>query len=627
MPQTSAEPTDAASTPTTRPRPLPITVGSSPDAAWPVPESPRATRVVHLIALGAITFVTAYLLWRAFATLSPLSLALGSFLLLLEAWSLVTVAMQAVTMWKVDTVRPPREVTETDATVTVLIPTADEPHQVLMPTLAAATRMRLATTIIVLDNSHRPWLAGMCDELGIEYRTRVRHDRGMAAQLNAVLPTIDTDFIVVLAADQVANRDFIGRTLAHFDDPSVALVQTPHDYYNEDSFEHVVRGRQRFAEQNLFERVQGAGRNNLDAAYWNGGGAILRRSALVAVGGVAPVAGAEGIGTTIALHRAGWTSIHHNEVLARGLGPIDAAQYADRRATAASGAMQVLRRDRVAFGGGLTLGQRISYLSSLTDWLGAWRSLGYLLVPALALLLALTPAAGPVAVFALLFPLAFAARQLARRSLGRGEAPVGDLTVFGIIRMAATLRATTTLLTGRAAPTPRAERDPRRVPAVIWALIGANAAGLAWSVAALAGLVSVAYPYGIIAAGAAAWAVGNLVFLGRAAARIRSRHFGGDRRQAHRIEVEGHVFLDGERVHVLDLSLTGVRALSYAELPEIGSYCAMTFTDPNRRPAVVTGTVAGIQRRPHGHEVRVELEPDQTYVMGAILAEALIRPV
>ncbi len=116
---------------------------------------------------------------------------------------------------------------------------------------------------------------------------------------------------------------------------------------------------------------------------------------------------------------------------------------------ACAGSMQVLRRGHVLFGRGLSFGQRISYLASLTDWLGAWRSLGYLLVPALALLLALTPAAGPVVAFMILFPLAFAARQLARRALGRGQAPLGDLTVFGIIRMAATLRATTTLLTGR----------------------------------------------------------------------------------------------------------------------------------------------------------------------------------
>ena len=193
--------------------------------------------------------------------------------------------------------------------------------------------------------------------------------------------------------------------------------------------------------------------------------------------------------------------------------------------------------------------------------------------------------------------------------------------------MATTLGATTALITGRPSRPAPVDRDARRVPPVLWALIAVNAAGLAWYAATLTGLLPVAYPYAIIAAGAAVWAVGNLVFLVRAATRIRSRHFGGDRRPAHRIEVEGHVFIDGERVHVLDLSLTGVRALSYAELPEIGSYCAMTFTDPNRRPAVVTGTVAGIHRRPHLHEVRVELEPDQTYVMGAIMAEALIRPV
>ena len=37
------------------------------------------------------------------------------------------------------------------------------------------------------------------------------------------------------------------------------------------------------------------------------------------------------------------------------------------------------------------------------------------------------------------------------------------------------------------------------------------------------GLVPVEYPYVVIAWGAAVWAAGNLVFLGRAAARIRSQ--------------------------------------------------------------------------------------------------------
>ena len=67
------------------------------------------------------------------------------------------------------------------------------------------------------------------------------------------------------------------------------------------------------------------------------------------------------------------------------------------------------------------------------------------------------------------------------------------------------------------------------------------------------------YEYAVIAIGAGLWSAVNLVLLLRAIARIRSSVFGGDRRQSHRIDVEGHVFLDGLRVHVLDLSLTGVR--------------------------------------------------------------------
>ena len=109
-----------------------------------------------------------------------------------------------------------------------------------MPTLAAATRMRLATR----DHRarRRPPRRGSpaCATSSASSTARASAaPAACAAQLNSVLPTLTTDFVVVLAADQVANRDFIGRTLAHFDDPAVALVQTPRDFYNEDSFEHV----------------------------------------------------------------------------------------------------------------------------------------------------------------------------------------------------------------------------------------------------------------------------------------------------------------------------------------------------------------------------------------------------
>ncbi len=271
--------------------------------------------------------------------------------------------------------------------------------------------------------------------------------------------------------------------------------------------------------------------------------------------------------------------------------------------------------------------QRLSYLNALGGWLDGWRTLGYVVLPPLALLLAATPATGPVAAFVLLFLALFGLRQLAMQTpLPRRGSP------FAGIRLRHPAHGGHTAgheIPPDGAPRRRAPIDPnksaRRVPPLLWALLGLNVGGVLWAVAVLAGLIPITYPEAIIALAAGAWTLANIVILARAISRTRSTQFGGDRREALRIEVEGHVYLDGERVHVLDLSLTGVRLLSYGDVPEIGTYSTMTFTDPNRRAAVVTGTVVGVQQRPHGNEVRIELEADQTYVLGAILAEALIQ--
>lgn len=609
-----------------KPRPLPITVPARPESLWPDAQPARSRLLMRLLTVAVLVATSGYLVWRVAATLGPQSLLLGIPLLMLETWSLIAFALKALVVWDVDGASRPVPVEQTSLDVAVLIPTRDEPHSQLLPTLAAATRMRLATQVIVLDDGHREWLAGMCDELGIEYRTRTVVAGGRGAQLNAVLSTLDSDLVVVLDPDQVADRDLIGRTLGHFDDPTVALVQTAHDAYNKESFEHVRQGRRTFAEGTLFERVLGAGRNRWNSAFWNGGAAILRMSALQAADGVSTGSGNQEIETSIRLHAAGWRTVQHNEVLSRGRAALDAADYLSRRSDDASDALLALRRARLMTLPGLSAPQRLSYLNALGGSLDGWRTLGYLVLAPLALLLAATPATGPVTAFAVLFVALFALRQLAMRALGRGEAPRAQASTFAVLRMAGTLGATTSLLTGRPAVR-RADpdRSARRVPPLLWVLAALNIAAAIWAFGVVAGRVPVDYPATIVAVGAGIWTAANLVILARAIARIRSTQFGGDRRKAMRIEVEGHVYLDGERVHVLDLSLTGVRLLSYGEVPEVGTYSTMMFTDPNRRAAVVTGTVVGIEQRPHGHEVRIALEDDQTYVLGAILAEALIR--
>ena len=66
--------------------------------------------------------------------------------------------------------------------------------------------------------------------------------------------------------------------------------------------------------------------------------------ALRAVGGAATDTITEDIHTTVRFHRAGWRTIYHNEVLARGLAADDADQYQLQRNRWGTGAMQVLAR-------------------------------------------------------------------------------------------------------------------------------------------------------------------------------------------------------------------------------------------------------------------------------------------
>jgi cellulose synthase (UDP-forming) len=602
-----------------------ITVPSRPEALWPERFDARVDRKAHVLSVLAVAVGAAYLLFRILATLSPMSLSLGLPLLALEAWSLAAFAVNAFALWDVDAVSRPEPVTETEATVAVLIPTIDEPHHVLLPTLMAAARMRLATQVLVLDDGNRAWLAGTCDELGIEYRPRLRHLGGRAGQLNAALDTLTADFLVVLDPDQVAIRDFIGHTLPHFDDGQIALVQTPRDTYNMDSFEHVEVGRRRLSESSMRERLFGAGRNRENAAFWSGGSVVLRRSALQAVGGFVAGHGDEDLITSVHLHQEGWSSAQHNEVLARGVAAADSAEYMARTRVAATAGLAALRHSRFMTARGLTFAQRLTYLQSFGGGLSGWRTLGYLVLAPLALLLGLTPAVGPIAAFVAFLLVAGGIRRLATTALVRGQLARANGDAFVLIRMAATIGTWPALVTGRAdRPVPLLE-SARRVPTILWLTLALNIAGLIWAALALSGIATVNFPYSLIAAGAAVWTALNVTRLTWAIARIRSSVYGGDRRQATRVEVDGHVFLDGERVHVLDLSLTGVRLLTYGDPAEVGSYCSVTFTDPNRRPAVVTGTIVAADRRPHGHELRVGLEDEQTYVLGAILADALIK--
>jgi cellulose synthase (UDP-forming) len=560
------------------------------------------------LAATTLALTLAYLLWRTSSTLSPPVILLGLPLLILEFWSLAVLATDTIALWRVPTVRttPDDDVAQD---VTVVVPTTTEPLELLAPVLAAATAMRASTSVIVLDDGHREWLAGICDELGIDYRSRSTPSDCLGSQLTSVLDTIEDGIAVILAPDQIADRDLVERTLGHFADPSVALVQTAIDVYNPGSFGYL--GDDPYAA----DRVMAAGLDARAATLWRGGVALVRVSALKNLGALP--SGDPRSWLSVELHAAGQRVVYHDEVLARGRAALDAQQFAcDQRDQAASDAV-TLRRTRWARG--LRPVPRLLVVRQLGAGVDSWRRLALLLLPALVLLLGASPASGPVWAFTILFGVTALLNVAVRRVLGGRRGPGGS--VRSVLAMNASLGAIRRLVTGQPSPQRRDADASRRVHPTLWALAGVNLAGLV-ALAVRAGVADSPLPLPITLL-ATTWCTVNLIVLARAITRVRSRAFGGDRRASHRVEAEGHVFVDGQRTHVLDLSLRGIRVLTYADPPAVEEYCAVTFTDPRGRLAVVTGTIVDVRQRPHGHEIRIAFDADQTYVLGVIVAGAL----
>src|SRR5690606_21455621 len=123
------------------------------------------------------------------------------------------------------------------------------------------------------------------------------NEHAKAGNINHALGVTDGELLLTLDADHVPHPEILDATVGYFADPDVALVQTPHDFYNRDSAQH---SRPERHEQSLFYDVLAPGKDRHGAAFWCGSATVIRRRALEDVGGVRTDTVAEDFHTTIA---------------------------------------------------------------------------------------------------------------------------------------------------------------------------------------------------------------------------------------------------------------------------------------------------------------------------------------
>ena len=538
----------------------------------PAPESARSRRLARLGGVAAITSLLAYLTWRVAFTFPAggSNLWLAWVLVTFEALPLIGLGLKTVLLWNIDS-RAPAPVAEAPngMRVAVLVPTYNEPAEVIAPTIAAACALAPAHETWVLDDGDRPWVAAMCATMGARYVCRPVHDHAKAGNLNhalAVMAAEDAagiggiDIVAVLDCDHVPLPTFLTATLGWFEDEGIALVQGPQAFYNAGAFDDDgISG-----EQGLFFNVLMRARHHAGAGpFWCGSTSLLRVSALADVGGVATETITEDMHTTLKLIRKGWRTAYHHQTLAVGLAPATPDAYLLQRRRWGMGAMQILTQERLwAAKSWMSWRNFLEYLNGTLWWLEGVATLVAFAVPMAVMLSgAQTSTAGPVA-FGLVFAAMFTTRLWGAKLLLRRQIHWPTAFALRIMRVPVGVACLWWLMTRRTLDfevTPKGGAHVRargRIPGVLWALTAVVVALLWYAVLGLLGVVPwhTSTP-STMASGV--WLILAALVLFMGGRRIRAAEFATSRRNAHRVRVQVPVTVDGVPAELLDISVGG----------------------------------------------------------------------
>ncbi|WP_321888074.1 UDP-forming cellulose synthase catalytic subunit [Paraburkholderia bannensis] len=345
---------------------------------------------VSLVALSVFMSMR-YLYWRVTQTLdftSPIDRVFGYLLLAAECYAvLMLLCSYFQTLWPLHR-RPAPLPADTSAwpTVDVFIPTYNEPLDVVRQSVLAATLLDWPADklrVYLLDDGRRPEFRQFCEQAGVEYLTRPDNKHAKAGNLNAALAKTDGEFVAVFDCDHVTTRSFLQICMGWFlKDPKMAMVQTPHVFYSPDPFERNLETFRKVPnEGDLFYGVLQNGNDLWNAAFFCGSCAVLRRSALDEVGGVATESVTEDALTALKMSMKGYNTAYLAIPQAAGLATESLGRHVGQRIRWARGMAEIFRQFNPLLIKGLSVPQRLCYLSAMMHFFFGLPRLVFLITP------------------------------------------------------------------------------------------------------------------------------------------------------------------------------------------------------------------------------------------------------
>jgi len=400
---------------------LPVSISSQALLAWSLVVVLWALKrfglagraaVLRLLFLCLAALVTArYIIWRATSTLgfdSPVSWIAAVLLFAAELYGVTVYGLGLfINMMPLRRAPPPLPADRsTWPTVDVFVPSYNEDAEILETTLIAALNMRYAPgrlKVYLLDDGgteqkrqdpdpakahaaqlRHDTLQALCARLGELYLTRQRNEHAKAGNINSALQQTSGDLVVIFDADHVPTVDFLERTVGSFvADPKLFLVQTPHFFINPDPLEHNWKIFGRIPSENeMFYNVIQHGLDFWEASFFCGSAAVLRREALLEVGGVSGDSITEDAETALSLHARGWRSAYINHPMIAGLQPETYSGFITQRVRWAQGMLQILLLKNPLRQRGLRWWQRLAYFNSAFFWFFPFARVAFMLAPA-----------------------------------------------------------------------------------------------------------------------------------------------------------------------------------------------------------------------------------------------------
>ncbi len=333
-----------------------------------------------------------YLTWLDIVALIMIAPAV----LLLVTIFLVEGLEMAVNLWLGQTARrlapPPVPRNWRLPKVSVHVPCYNEPPEMMIETIQALERLQYPDfEVLIIDNNTKDdavWkpVEAYVNALGrpnFKFFHLPKWPGFKAGALNYGLTQTDPDAAVIatIDSDYIVRPTWLSDLAAHFADPNVALVQAPQDYRdgNGDLFKRMC-----FWEYAGFFYLGMKTRDEKNAIIQHGTMALIRKSALVEVGGWAEWCITEDAELGLRLFEAGHRAIYTQKSYGKGLMPDNFVAYRKQRYRWAYGAMMIMKRhwrDLLPFSKSrLRPEQRYQFLAGWLPWIADGLQLSFILL-------------------------------------------------------------------------------------------------------------------------------------------------------------------------------------------------------------------------------------------------------